>query len=223
LRWLYDTIDSYGLQGYPTRDRHTWTTSDSDNLYNFWQRMKLVGDLYTLCRELVLSELTADCTPSAFCTILSCKEQGAVGLREALEAELADPREQEFLASFKERLEECSGCAVDLGCIADWCAQAEKTWEALRALCPISTETRNCATKLGTASGTDYKKSGYRRYDVPSSQRVSFFEDEIDAYVDCPELGPCARALKTWLATATVELKRELAGIFWETFQAANR
>ncbi len=223
LRWLYEMIDSYGLQDYPTRDPRTWTTSDSDNLYNFWQRMELIGDLYTVCRELALQELTADCTPSAFCTLLSCRECGVEGLRDALEDELADPREQAFLASFKERLEECSGCSVDLDCVVGWCVQTQKTWEALRALCPISAEIRDCAARLGTASGTDYKKSGYRRYDVPSSQRVGFFEDEIDAYADCPELGSCARALKAWFATATAELRQELAGVFWDAFQAANR
>jgi len=80
-----------------------------------------------------------------------------------------------------------------------------------------------CAEQIGAASGTDYKNSGMRRYRVPEGQRLGFFLDELAAYRGCPVLGDCVDAVEAWLADAGSEDQIELAGIFWDAFQAANR
>ena len=87
----------------------------------------------------------------------------------------------------------------------------------------IPEEILACTEDLGEASGTDYKNSGLRRYKVSPSKRLKFFKDEIDAYLDCNKLGPCARTVKAWLQQASLELQKELAEIFYTAFQKANR
>ncbi len=87
----------------------------------------------------------------------------------------------------------------------------------------IPEEILTCTEDLGEASGTDYKNSGFRRHKVSPSKRLKFFKDEIDAYLDCNKLGPCARTVKTWLQQASLELQKELAEIFYTAFQKANR
>ncbi|MBU0595906.1 hypothetical protein KJ567_04400, partial [Candidatus Bipolaricaulota bacterium] len=148
--------------------------------------------------------------------------------QEALEAELADPREAAFLELFKARLEECLGKEVNLEDVIEWCTTVpvNKIWDTLKTAEPepaIPDDTRSCAEDLGEASGSDYKASGYRGYRVPPSQHLDFFRDEIDAYITCSKLGPCARALKAWLSQAPRELQKQLAEIFWEAFEEANR
>ena len=80
-----------------------------------------------------------------------------------------------------------------------------------------------CAEQIGEASGTDYKNSGFRRYRVPEGQRLAFFIEELAAYRGCPVLGVCVDAVEAWLDSARSEDQIELAGIFWDAFQAANR
>lgn len=87
----------------------------------------------------------------------------------------------------------------------------------------IPEEILTCTEDLGEASGTDYKNSGFRRHKVSPSKRLKFFKEEIDAYLGCSKLGPCARTVKTWLQQASLELQKELAEIFYTAFQKANR
>jgi hypothetical protein len=132
--WLLDWIDHYHLMGYPERDWREWSSWDQDNLNHFRQQMHLAGDLYTVCRKRALEEATVDCDPTSFCRILACREHGVAGYREALEAQLDDPREAKFLEAFKTRLEECLGERVEFEDVLDWCVAvpANKTWESLR-------------------------------------------------------------------------------------------
>ena len=228
LGWLFDTIGGYNLEHYPERDWSAWTNWDQDNLVRFLRHMEAVGELYTLCRKHMLEQATADCYPNAFCRILACREHGIVGHKDALEDQLTDPREQAFLAAFKQRIEECVGREVELQDVIDWCTTvpAKKTWDNLKSAQPepaIPEETRTCAEDLGEASGTDYKNSGFARYRVAPSKHLSFFREEIDAYLTCTKLGACARMVKAWLNQAPLEFQKELAEIFWNSFEEANR
>ncbi|MBN1511427.1 MAG: hypothetical protein JXB13_05385 [Phycisphaerae bacterium] len=87
----------------------------------------------------------------------------------------------------------------------------------------IPREVIDCVEQIGTASGTDYKNSGLRNYRVPVSQRVSFFEDELEVYDGCPVQGACVEIVLDFMAIADASEKSELAAIFWDAFHAANR
>lgn len=87
----------------------------------------------------------------------------------------------------------------------------------------IPQEVIACTEQIGTASGIDYKNSGLRNYRVPVSQRLGFFEDELEAYEGCPVQGACVEIVLDFLATADASEKNELASIFWDAFSAANR
>ncbi len=136
LKWLIGWIGQYHLMGYPERDRREWSNWDQDNLNRFRRRMDILGDPYTICRKHQLEVLAAECDPNAFCRILACREHGVVGHRDALEAQLADPREREFLEAFEARLEECLGQDVELEDVIEWCTTtpANKSWESLEQL-----------------------------------------------------------------------------------------
>jgi|GEM_PF-4809012 len=109
---------------------------DPSGVWAFRQAFELSGGLYQFCRNHQLDKLAADCDPNAFCRILACREHGVAAYRETLEAQLADPREKEFLEDFEARLEECFGEDVELEHVIEWCVAvpASKTWEALRQL-----------------------------------------------------------------------------------------
>jgi hypothetical protein len=111
------------------------TGCDPSGAWAFREAFELRGGLYPFCRSHQLDNLAADCDPNAFCQLLACREYGVASYRESLEAQLADPREEEFLKAFKRRLEECLGEEVDLQDVIDWCVRvpANKTWDALRS------------------------------------------------------------------------------------------
>jgi hypothetical protein len=224
LQWMLYQMRVNSIWRCPLTNWEEGEGCDLIGLWNFRHVVMVSSDPYTLCRKNQLDALAADCDPNAFCRILSCGS----GSREALEARLADPREAAFLELFKARLEQCSGKEVDLQDVVDWCVTVpvSKTWDTLKTAEPepaIPDDTRSCAEDLGEASGSDYKASGYSRYRVPVSQHLDFFRDEIDAYLGCSKLGPCAQALKIWLIQAPLDLQTELAEVFWEAFQEANR
>ena len=225
LEWLLGWIDEYNLMGYPERDWREWSDWDQDNLIDFIRHMRRAGDLYTLCRKHALDEATAECDPNAFCTLLKCGDQSE-GYEQSIRTQLADPREKAFLEALEARLEECLGSEVEFEDIIKWCTTEplQKTWDTLKPPEPaIPEETRSCAEDLGEASGTDYKNSGFTRYRVSASKRLSFFREEIEAYLTCSRLGACARMAKAWLDQAPLELQKELAEIFWDSFEDANR
>ena len=87
----------------------------------------------------------------------------------------------------------------------------------------IPEEILACTEDLGEASGIDYRNSGFLRYTVSVAKRLGFFKDEVDAYLKCTKLGPCARKVKAWLNQAPLELQKELAEVFWAAFEEANR
>ena len=87
----------------------------------------------------------------------------------------------------------------------------------------IPREVIDCVEQIGTVSGTDYKNSGLRNYRVPVSRRLSFFEDELEAYDGCPVQGACVEIVLEFMAAADASEKSELAAIFWDAFSAANR
>ncbi|MCK4394841.1 hypothetical protein KAX17_18230, partial [Candidatus Bipolaricaulota bacterium] len=77
----------------------------------------------------------------------------------------------------------------------------------------IPEEILACTEELGKASGTDYKNSGFRRYRVSQAKRISFFKDEIDAYLKCSKLGSCARTLTGRLGAAKRASRDILLGV----------
>ena len=134
LQWMLGLMRSYAIWKCPETGWQEGPGCDLSGLRIFRWEAIARQDLYALCRKQQLNTLTADCDPNAFCRLLACKAHGVAGYEEALEAQLDDPREAEFLRAFKERLEECLGESAELEDVVEWCVKipSHKTWDGLR-------------------------------------------------------------------------------------------